>query len=144
MTFKTLKTTKLAKTLIAGIVVVGIASTSAIAPATAGGSLSISIAPTNAEEADAMRAGLQIYSIINSIQNGGIRQHGNNNRAGLRQNGGGNFGVVHQEGNGHNGTLNQNGNNNAYGLFQFGENTNANVNQHGNGQTGATFVFGWD
>ena len=132
------------KTLIAGLTAATIATMGLVAPASAGGSLSIDLQPQNARQANAMRIGLGIYSIINNAQNGGsIRQRGNNNRAGLGQNGGGNQGIIYQEGNGHNGTINQNGNGNSYGLFQFGKNTNANVRQYGNGGTGATFVFGW-
>jgi minor curlin subunit len=108
-----------------------------------GGSVSISIAPGNAKQEQAMRAGLGLYGLYNGIKNGGIKQRGAGNMAGLLQNGRGNFGVVHQEGRGHNGTLQQNGNGNNYGLFQFGKNTNGHVSQYGNGGTGATFQFGW-
>ncbi len=136
--------TAIKKTLVAGLTAATIASMSFVAPASAGGSLSIDLQPQNARQANAMRIGLGIYALINEAQNGGsIRQRGNNNRAGLAQNGGGNQGIIHQEGAGHTGTLNQTGNGNSYGLFQFGKNTNANVNQYGNGGTGATFVFGW-
>jgi hypothetical protein len=138
MTQKTLKT--LSATLIAATI--GAASFSL--PAAAGGSVSFTYLPTNQQDAQALQAGLQIYGLVNAIQNGGsIQQFGMNNAAGLGQYGSGNLGIIHQEGNGHNGTLNQYGNNNAYGLFQFGNNTNANVGQYGNGQSGATFVFGW-
>ena len=114
------------------------------APAHAGGQVAFTVTPTNADEAQAMRAGLALYSIVNGFSGGsGIRQAGFGNAAGLAQNGGGNLGVVHQQGSGHNGTLNQNGNGNAHGLFQFGRNTNGHVAQNGNGQTGATFVFGF-
>lgn len=113
------------------------------APAHAGGTFSINLQPRNTDEDRAMRAGLAIYSIVNSVQNGGIRQNGNGNSAGLAQNGSRNFGVVHQQGDGHNGTLTQNGNGNSYGLFQFGRNTSGHVTQTGHGGTGATFQFGW-
>lgn len=114
------------------------------APAHAGGSIGITVTPTNADEAQAMRAGLAIYSIVNGFNGGsGINQIGTGNAGGLAQNGSGNLGVVHQQGTGHNGTLTQNGNGNAHGLFQFGRNTSGHVAQNGNGGTGATFVFGW-
>ncbi len=114
------------------------------APAHAGGSVSVTVAPTNADEAQAMRAGLAIYSVVNGFSGGsGIRQVGFGNAAGLAQNGGGNVGIVHQQGSGHNGTLSQNGSGNAHGLFQFGRNTDSHVARNGNGGTGATFVFGW-
>jgi hypothetical protein len=137
-------TSKTLKTLSAGIVAATIATTALIAPAAAGGSISFSVAPQNQEEADLMRAGMQIYSLIKGAKNGHINQHGYNNSAGLGQYGYGNTGIVHQEGSGHSGTVQQHGNDNAYGLFQFGKNTSADVSQHGHGQTGATFQFGWD
>jgi hypothetical protein len=125
-----------------------VAATLAIAPMTvpaeAGGSVSVSIVPQSQKDAQALRTGMQLYSLFNGIKGGAsIKQLGINNIAGIGQNGGGNFGVVHQEGNGHAGTLQQNGNNNAYGIFQFGKNTNSNVVQNGNGDVGATFQFGW-
>lgn len=114
------------------------------APAHAGGQVAFTVSPTSAQEAQAMRTGLAIYSIVNGFSSGsGIKQVGFGNAAGLAQNGGGNVGVVHQQGSGHNGTLTQNGNGNAHGLFQFGNNSNGHVVQNGNGDTGATFVFGW-
>lgn len=114
------------------------------APAHAGGSVAFTVTPTNANEAQAMRAGLAIYSLVNGFSSGsGITQSGFANAAGLAQNGGGNVGVVHQQGSGHNGTLTQNGNGNAHGLFQFGNGSTSHVVQNGNGGTGATFAFGW-
>ncbi|MCI5077393.1 curlin [Oricola sp.] len=130
--------------IIAGLTAAVIATAGFSAPAHAGGQIAIDIVPGSPEEAEAMRTGLQIYGIINGLQNGAnINQLGLGNMAGIGQNGSGNYGVVHQQGNGHSGTLQQNGNNNAYGVFQFGENTNANVTQNGNNGTGATLVFGW-
>jgi hypothetical protein len=128
------------------IAALAIATTAAltVSPSMAGGSISISLTPQDAEQEQAMRAGLLIFGIVNGIKNGGhIGQNGNGNTAGLAQNGSGNLGIVHQEGNGHNGTVQQTGNNNAHGLFQFGENTDGHVAQTGNGETGATFQFGW-
>jgi hypothetical protein len=120
------------------------AATLATAPALAGGSISVDIKPTNQEQADAMRAGLQIYSIVKGVEDGSlIEQLGNGNSAGLAQIGSGNVGVIHQEGNGHNGTIQQNGNGNSHGLFQFGENTDGHVVQNGDGQSGLTFQFGF-
>lgn len=132
------------KTIMASLVAVTIGSAVMTGPAAAGGSISFDIVPTNAQDAQALKAGLQIYSIVNQVQNGAsIKQIGMNNLAGIGQTGSGNLGVVHQNGNGHSGTLQQNGNDNAYGVFQFGENTDANVVQNGNGQAGATIQFGW-
>lgn len=136
-------TTKTLKTISAGLVALAIGGFAMTAPAQANGWVSVSVNPTNAKDARALQTGLQVYSIVNGIRNGGIRQHGTGNAAGLAQNGSGNLGVVHQKGHGHNGTLQQNGNGNTHGLFQFGRNTNGHVVQNGNGQTGATFQFGW-
>ena len=132
--------TRTLKTIAASAV---IAMAALAAPAQAGGSISIGIEPTSQEQADAMRAGLQIYSLVKGAQSGGlIEQLGNGNSAGLAQLGSGNVGVVHQDGDGHNGTITQNGNGNSHGLFQFGKNTNGHVTQHG-GDSGLTFQFGW-
>lgn len=139
MTFKPLKT------LAASLVIATLATASITAPATAGGSFSFSIiAADGTEEADALRVGMAFYQIANALQGGAnVTQNGNNNAAGLAQNGWGNQGIVHQEGDGHTGTIAQNGNDNAYGLFQFGKNTNSHVVQNANGSTGTTFQFGW-
>ena len=139
MTTKTIATT-----LAAGLAALSIGSAAMTAPAAAGGQISVHVAPGNAQQAQAMQAGLGIYSLYNGLKGGAnIRQLGNGNAAGIGQNGWGNNGVIHQKGKGHNATLQQNGNANNYGIFQFGKNTNANVAQNGNGQTGATFQFGW-
>jgi len=137
-------TRKILNTIFAGATAAMLASAALTSPAQAGGSISFTLTPQNAQDEQAMRAGLGIYSVVNAIQNGAsIKQNGFNNFAGIGQNGFGNLGIVHQEGNGHNGTIQQNGNNNAHGLFQFGENTDGHVVQNGNGQTGVTFQFGW-
>lgn len=120
------------------------AATAFTVPAHAGGSIAFTITPTNTNEAQAMRTGLAIYSLVNGFSSGsGIRQNGFANAAGLAQNGSGNVGIVHQQGSGHNGTLTQNGNGNAHGLFQFGTGSSSHVVQNGNGGTGTTFAFGW-
>ncbi|WP_404405497.1 curlin [Pelagibacterium halotolerans] len=131
------------KTAIATIFAVTLGAAALTEPAQAGGQISIGINAANSEEAEAINAGLAIYSIFSEIEGSGITQNGANNIAGLLQNGAGNYGVVHQEGNGHNGTLQQHGHGNSYGLFQFGKGTEAHVNQTGNGQSGVGFAFGW-
>ena len=132
------------KTLVTALAAAMIGTGSlAAAPAFAGGQLSISIVPASADQEQAMRMGLGMYALVNGIKNGGIKQNGFGNMAGLVQNGSGNLGVVHQEGDGHVGTLEQNGNNNACGLFQFGKTTDGHIQQNGNGGTCATFQFGW-
>ena len=140
----TISPRKTLKAIATGLMVATIASASLVAPATAGGSFSVTILPAAGEQADAMRAGMQIFQLINAMENGAnISQNGLNNSAGIGQNGMGNNGLIYQEGEGHNATLNQTGNNNSYGIFQFGEDTDVDVSQFGNGQTGATFVFGF-
>lgn len=113
-------------------------------PAQAGnGSFSISIAPQNAQEEQALRFGLALFALHQDIEaNGHVTQHGVNNAAGIYQGGPNNQALIHQEGAGHTGTISQTGGNNAYGLFQFGENTQAHVEQTG-GQAGLTLQFGW-
>jgi len=114
-----------------------------MAPAMAGGQFSINFAPSNAEEADALRLGLAFYALAQDIDaNGHVTQHGVNNAAGIYQGGPNNQAILHQEGSGHSGSISQTGGNNSYGLFQFGENTNGHVQQTG-GQTGLTLQFGW-
>lgn len=136
---------KLFKSAMTALVAVSIASASMVAPAAAAGSFSVTILPAAGEDADALRAGMQIFNLINSLEQSGgvISQNGTGNGAMMGQNGNGNFGTIWQEGNGHSGNLQQNGNGNSYGIYQFGENTNVDVNQFGNGQTGATFIFGF-
>jgi len=127
-----------------GLAVAALASLALVAPASAAGTFSFTILPGTTQEANAMRAGLQIFSLVNGLQNGAnVVQNGFNNQAGIGQNGFGNNGLIYQEGRGHSANLQQNGYYNSYGIFQFGENTNANVVQNGYGQTGMTFVFGF-
>ena len=129
-----------AKTLTAAALAL---ATLAAPMASAGGSISFEVNPTNADEANAIRLGLALYGIAQAIEgNAHVHQAGNGNGAGIGQSGGGNFGVVHQEGNGHTGTLAQNGCD-SYGIFQFGQGTNANVAQGNGCQTGLLFQFGW-
>ena len=130
-------------TIMASVLTVTIGSAALTAPAFADGSLSISYAPTDPDEAQALGTGLALYSLFNGLKNGSITQNGIGNAAGVAQNGSGNNGVIYQEGNGHNGTIEQNGNNNSCGLFQFGENTDGHCVQNGNGQSAATVQFGW-
>lgn len=107
-------------------------STALAAPAMAGGTISFSINASNAEEANAIRAGLTLYQIVNDIDtNGHISQNGVNNIAALAQGGSGNIGIIHQEGNNHDATLIQQNGNNSCGVFQFGNSATANVQQSG-------------
>ncbi|WDR06992.1 curlin [Devosia rhodophyticola] len=124
---------------------IGTAGLATIAPATAGGQVSISFAPSDPEQAEALGMGLQMFSIVKGLSGQGadVSQNGNFNAAGIAQNGSGNHGLVVQEGDGHTGTINQDGNNNSCGLFQFGENTNAQCAQTGNNQSSVTTVFGF-
>jgi hypothetical protein len=114
------------------------------APAAAGGSVSLSVNPQNAQQTRLLQTGLAIYALSQDIKgSASVRQKGKNNNGAIAQNGGGNFGVVHQQGRGHSGTLDQGGNGNAYGIFQFGKRTDAAVTQRGNGNAGAVFQWGW-
>jgi hypothetical protein len=130
-------------TIMASVLAVAIGSAALTVPALAGGSISIGYAPTDPDEARALSAGMQIYSLVNGLKNGSISQNGFGNIGGIAQNGSGNNGILVQEGNGHNGTIEQNGNNNSCGLFQFGENTDGSCVQNGDGQAAATVQFGW-
>jgi hypothetical protein len=109
----------------------------------AGGSVSVTFVPTDADQTTAVHAGLAIYQLVNDLEDGSISQEGMNNIAGIAQNGFGNVGIIEQHGDGHNATLEQNGNGNSYGIFQFGEGASTAVQQNGNGQAGLTFGFGW-
>lgn len=132
------------KTIAAALIAATLGTTAGAIPASAGGSVSVNVAPRTQQEADAMRFGLGLYSLYNDVKSGAsVKQRGSNNTAGVAQHGRNNNGIVYQEGNGHTGTIRQNGNNNSYGLFQFGRGTSANVSQNGNGQSGMTFQWGW-
>lgn len=113
------------------------------APASAGGSLSLSFHPTSPQDTRLLQTGIRLYALAEGIRDGRITQKGYGNKAGLAQNGRGNVGVVHQEGRGHDGTIQQNGNGNAYSLFQFGKKTSGHIVQNGSNRSGATFQFGW-
>jgi predicted lipoprotein with Yx(FWY)xxD motif len=119
-------------------------STAIAAPAMAGGTISFSIDAQNADDANAIRTGLALYSIFKDVKsNGSISQNGLNNMAALGQHGSGNVGVIQQDGNDHNAALNQTGNNNSYGIFQTGKGTNGQVSQTGNGLAGLLFQIGF-
>ena len=118
-------------------------STAVLTPATAGGMFSMTVTPRSQEQAQAVRFGMQMFSMIEGgRRSGSIGQHGHNNNAGLAQSGGGNHGLIHQKGDEHSATLQQRGGGNSHGIFQFGRGAKANVLQRGD-QTGATFQFGW-
>ena len=135
----------ISKTGLTAFVLASIFTLGTIAPSQARGSFSLSFSTNSPRQAQELRAGMQIFNLINSVENrnGVIHQRGGNNSAGLQQGGHGNFGTIWQEGNAHRGVLQQNGQNNTYGIYQFGRNTDVDVRQIGNGQSGATFVFGF-
>jgi len=112
-------------------------------PAYAGGRISFSLAPENAEDAGLFSTGLRVYSLYRGLKDADIRQLGQSNAAGIAQVGRGNLGFIQQRGNRHSATLRQNGNNNAYGIFQYGRNTETDVAQDGDNGSGATFSYGW-
>lgn len=115
-------------------------------PATAGGTLSLSLTPASGAQADMLRAGVALYRIARGIESGAfVHQDGRMNGAALRQvAGGGSQGLIHQEGNGHSAMLDQQGYGQSHGIFQFGNGARANVVQTRNGQAGLTFQFGFD
>jgi len=104
------------------------------APVIAGQTLTFGYHAKNQKEADAMRAGLAIYTLVNDIHtNGHVTQNGFNNAAGIAQGGGNNRAFIHQNGRNHNGSITQMGGNNSCGLFQFGNGANGHVRQNGGG-----------
>ena len=104
--------------------------------------VSVTLTPSGADEAQALRFGLALYALHADIRtNGHVTQRGASNAAGIAQ-GATDRAIIHQEGRGHTGTIHQTGGNNAYGLFQFGQNTDADIVQTG-GQTGLTLQFGY-
>lgn len=115
-------------------------------PAAANGMFSFTVNASNAQEANAIRAGLTLYQIHRGIDTGAfVHQDGSFNGAAIRQvAGGGSMGVIHQDGNGHSATLDQQGHGQSHGIFQYGNGANANVVQTSNGQAGLTFQFGFD
>ena len=115
-------------------------------PAAANGTLSFTLNAGNQQEADAIRAGLTLYQIVQGVDSGAfVHQDGSVNGAAIAQvAGGGSVGVIHQDGNGHGATLDQQGHGQAHGIFQFGNGANADVVQTANGQAGLTFQFGLD
>lgn len=115
------------------------------APASAGGRIGFTVSPRG-EEAEALRTGLQLYSIARSLRKKNrarVDQHGQGNGAAIAQHGENNLASVFQRGRGNSGSISQNGNDNAYALFQFGKNGNTSVSQNGNGNAGARFEWGW-
>ena len=132
------------KSLVAAALVAS--SMAAALPAAAQNSLSLTLNATNAEEAQAIRSGLTLFSLVQGAQSGAfVNQNGSLNGAAIAQvANGGSVGVIHQDGNGHSATLDQQGTNQAHGIFQFGNGADANVVQTANGQAGLTFQFGLD
>ena len=119
-------------------------STAIAAPVMAGGTISFGFDARNADDANAIRTGLALYSIYSDVKaKGQITQKGTGNTAALMQRGKGNTGLIYQEGNRNNGSLTQTGNNNSYGIFQFGNGANGQVNQTGNGRAGLLFQVGY-
>ncbi len=112
-------------------------------PALAGGTVTFGYTAKNKDEANAMRAGLAIYSLARDIHtNGHVTQNGVANAAGIVQGGGNNKAIIHQDGNNHNGSITQLNGNNSCGLFQFGNGANGQVQQNG-GETCIVVQHGW-
>lgn len=134
-----------AKTLATAITALVIGAAGLTAPAMAAGQISLSFAPSDPDQQQALGMGLRLFSVVQGLSANGANgiQNGNFNGAGFNQSGANNHGLIVQNGNGHQGTITQAGNNNSCGLFQFGQGTNAQCSQYGNGQSGITTVFGF-
>ncbi len=115
----------------------------ATAEARNSGNVSITITPRG-EQAEVIRGGLQLYSLIKSAKNRAkVNQRGEGNAAAIAQRGNGNTAQVFQRGRGHEAVVEQTGNSNWLGVFQFGRNTRSTVAQTGNGKSGLVFQGGW-
>jgi Curlin associated repeat len=115
----------------------------ASAQARSSGSVSVTITPRG-EQAEIIRGGLQIYSMIKSAKNRAkVNQRGESNAAAIAQHGSGNNAQVFQRGRGHEAVVEQTGNSNWLGVFQFGRNSRSNVAQTGNGKSGLVIQGGW-
>ena len=137
--------TNLTRTLAAATTSVLIAATALATPAMAGGQLSFSFAPHDAEQQQVLGLGLMALALVNGVSQPGanVRQNGNFNSAGFDQQGRHNNGLIVQDGNGHHGTVEQRGEDNTCALLQFGKNTRGECTQFGSRQTGVTTVFGF-
>ena len=112
------------------------------APAEAG-QFTLRIAP-HGHDAQALRRGLQLYSIFNGFKNHAkVRQNGNDNAAAIGQYGSGDVAAVFQQGSGNSGGVVQRGNNDAFALFQFGKNNASSTQQNSDGQVGIVLQGGW-
>jgi hypothetical protein len=122
--------------------------TSALAvasPALADRSLTLTWAPANAREAQALGLALGIYALSRDIQGSGeVRQTGSGNAAALLQQGApGSFGLIRQQGHGHQATLTQTAPGQSYAIIQRGQGTTANIVQTAPGAGGITLLYGW-
>ena len=112
------------------------------APATAE-QLTLTWEPRDAREARLLSGALAIQSARSHVRSGGrIEQWGRDNAAGLRQEGGGNWGLIRQDGEGHEATLDQSGGGNAHAIVQGGRGARADVAQTGR-ELGLTLQYGW-
>jgi Curlin associated repeat len=131
-----------ALSVVALVAVAGIASLPMTTPAQAG-QVTWHIRP-HGKDARILRTGLALFSAVQSFKNRArVDQSGNNNSAGIAQNGSGNGALLVQHGNGQTGTISQTGNGNGCALIQFGKNTNGSCDQNGNGQLDFVLQGGW-
>jgi minor curlin subunit len=120
-------------------------ATLATGVAHAGGSVSLTVNPRNAQEAQALRVGLGLYALHKQVESDAhVSQQGNGNAAAIGQSGQGHRGIIEQDGDGHEATLDQSGRGHSCGIFQFGEGTRANVRQRGRGESCLVLQAGWD
>ncbi|MEN3792323.1 curlin [Fulvimarina sp. MAC3] len=109
----------------------------------AAGQISFHLSPGDRRTSNALSTGLRLYSVLNDLKSGSVRQYGRNNSAGLDQSGHGNTGLIEQRGDAHSGTLRQTGERNAYGIFQYGRGSKDDLVQSGRDRSGVTFSYGW-
>lgn len=111
------------------------------------GSIGFTVSPKG-EDAEALRTGLELYSVVRSLQKSKknrakIQQYGDGNGAAISQRGQNNWAHVFQRGRGNSGSISQNGDDNAFALVQLGKRNNTQVTQNGNGNAGLRFEWGW-
>ena len=99
--------------------------------------------PRTTHEAQALRSGLALHSLRDTLRNGGtVCQWGHDNLAAIRQSGTGNFGAILQRGSSHSAALDQSGDGNGHVILQAGRGAEANVAQRG-GELGVTVQLGF-
>ncbi len=98
-------------------------------------------------EADVVRDGFQLYSMIKGWKRqpnrANVDQRGSGNGVAIGQHGDSNVANVVQRGNDHSATITQNGQGNWLSLFQFGRRARSDIAQTGNGKTEVVVQGNW-